>query len=286
MAGDRLQVGNVEIITLTDLECRMAFTLPQLFAGVPLSEWAPYQKRYPSAFEGEDGWHVHVGGTLIRSGGRTILVDTGLGPDPNPMLGSGPGRLLEAMHEHGIAPGDIDIVFATHAHLDHIGWNLTREGKPTFPNARYVMHEADWNGREQLQEVILAFGGERYLDRTLTGLDTLGVLDLLSGESALTPEVTALPTPGHTAGSMSVLVSSGGEKAIITGDVMTNPAIVTETGWQFGFDMDASLNTRTRDALLDRIEADDITLATCHFPHPGFGKIIRIEGRRYWEALP
>ena len=212
-------------------------------------------------------------------------MDTGVGPDPVALLGSGPGALLEGLRRQGLGPEDIDTVFCTHAHIDHTGWNLTRERKPTFPNARYVLHQADWDGREDLQKVILAFGGEEYLDRTLTGLDSLGVLDLLTGESALTPEVTAIPTPGHTAGSMSVLIDSGGEKAIITGDVMTHPAIVTEPDWEFGFDMDAKLNTETRMRLLDRIEAEGMTLATCHFPHPGFGKVVRIEGRRYWQAL-
>jgi hypothetical protein len=60
---------------------------------------------------------------------------------------------------------------------------------------------------------------------------------------------------------------------------------VTEPEWQFGFDSDAAQAVETRKRLLDRIEAEGITMATCHFPHPGFGTVTRLEGRRYWQAL-
>jgi glyoxylase-like metal-dependent hydrolase (beta-lactamase superfamily II) len=285
VAEDTLHVGNVQLTTITDVETTLPSTLSQLYTGVEPEAWAPFRERYPTTFDGPDSWHLHIGGTLIRSSGRTILVDTGVGPDPVAALGSGPGALLEGLRAQGVNPDDIDTVFSTHAHLDHIGWNLTRDHRPTFPQARYVMHQADWEGREALQAGLLARGGEAYLDRALSGLDSLGVLDLLTGETALTPEVSAIPTPGHTAGSMSILINSGGEKAIITGDVMTHPATVTEPDWEFGFDTDAKLNAETRKRLLDRIEDEGMTLSSCHFPHPGFGKVIRLNGKRYWQAL-
>jgi glyoxylase-like metal-dependent hydrolase (beta-lactamase superfamily II) len=285
VSADRLTVGNVELLVVTDAQATLPFTFDQLFPAVALEEWGPYRDRYPAAFASPQHWRVHFGGTLVRSSDRTILVDTGTGPDPIDLLGGVPGALLESIRDHGVSPDEVDTVFLTHAHIDHIGWNTDRDGAPTFPRARYALHRADWEAMRRLEAVMTGIGAPAYVDRTLTPLQTLGVLDLLEGETPLTPEVIAIPTPGHTPGSMSLLISSGGEKAIIPGDVLVTPAQVSEPDWVFGFDSDGAEAVVTRNRLLDRIEAEGMWLASCHFPHPGFGRIIRLEGRRYWQAL-
>src|SRR5262249_32872269 len=111
------------------------------------------------------------------------------------------------------------------------------------------------------------------------------VLDLADGERSLTEEVTALHTPGHTPGSMSLLIASGGERAIIVGDAIAHPAQVEHPDWGFAFDFDGETALRTRDQLLDRIEAGGRPFAPCHFPEPGFGRVVRLDGRRIWQAL-
>lgn len=284
MADNRLRVGNVEILILTDAECRFPVPLDQLFPGVALEQWEPYRQRYPSAFAAPDAWHVHYGCAVLRSGGRTILVDTGIGPDAVELLGGAEGKLLDDLERHGVRRDEIDTVFMTHAHIDHVGWNLTAAGQPTFPNARYVLHEADWAAARQLESVVVQFGAPPYVDRTLAPLEGLGILDLFAGEAPLTPEVTALPTPGHTPGHMCVLITSAGERAVLPGDAIVHPAQVSEPDWPFGFDSDTTQASVSRRQLLDRIEAEGMTLAACHFPHPGFGRLVRLEGKRYWQA--
>jgi hypothetical protein len=79
MPESRFSVGNVEIIGITDIEVDFPMPLTQLFPQVPLEAWAQYQQRYPEVFPRPDTWHPHFGGFLIRSQGRTILVDTGMG---------------------------------------------------------------------------------------------------------------------------------------------------------------------------------------------------------------
>jgi len=181
-----------------------------------------------------------------------------------------------------VRPDEIDLVFFTHLHPDHVGWNLTEDGRPRFPNARYTVHRADWD-TFQLAEVQQAFPFS-YVDETLTPLQALGMLDLLDGEHTLTPEVTAIPAPGHTPGHMALLISSAGEKALLVGDAMATPAQVTEPDFKFLFDGDPDAAVATRKSLLDRIEADGMRLAGCHFPTPGWGHIVRLEGRRYFQA--
>ena len=110
-------------------------------------------------------------------------------------------------------------------------------------------------------------------------------MDLVSGEYALTDEITAIPTPGHTPGHQSFVIASAGERALILGDVMHHPAQTEETAWSPSFDSDGALSAETRSALLERLEADGDLVAACHFPAPGFGHIVRVEGKRTFRAL-
>ncbi len=287
MPEARLTVGNVEILSLNDNEA----TLPliDVFPEVPAGAWKPYQEQYPSGFRG-DHLLAHFECYLIRSEGQTILVDTGIGgATTNPhsveaMAGGVDGRLLQELEAVGVNPADINTVFFSHLHFDHVGWNVTHElgeaPRATFPNARYVAHRADWEVFQR-PEVMELF--PPHWDLALGPLQTLGVLDLLDGEHALTSEITAIPTPGHTPGSMSLAVVSGGQRAYILGDVFHGPTQITETSWKFSFDMDGDQGVATRAAMIERAESEDAIMAICH--HGGFGRVARAEGRRYWQLV-
>ena len=286
MPRSKLIVGNVEILALHDGE--VAFPLDQTFPNVPLSAWAPYQERYPEAFSGSENVRLHLDCFLIRSQGSTILVDTGAGTNANnpgtmAFMGGSDGRLLEELRSVGMQAEDIDTVFLSHLHPDHVGWNLGQGGPEptaTFPKARYVAHQADWDFfKSPHDEEMFGF---TFWEETLGPLEKLGVIDLLTGEKSLTSEVTAIATPGHTPGSMSLAIVSGGQRALVMGDVFHNPAQVTETEWVFGFDADAAQAVQTRKSMLEWAEAEDATIAICHTT--GFGKVVRVEGRRYWQV--
>ena len=293
MGEGKLSIGKVEVVSLTDVEVNYPIPLSQIFPDVPASDWEPYRERYPHMFGGPDHYRGNYRSYLVRSQGRTILVDTGAGPGPTEpeimaWLGGGVrGRLMTKLQEEGVRPEDIDVVFLTHLHPVHVGWNLTKEPdgavRPTFPNARYIIHESDWEsfGSVETQAEMPV----KHWDDTLGPLKTLGVLDLISGDQELTNEITAFHTPGHTPGHMSLAVASEGERGFITGDVAIHPALLTENCWCHMFQMDHEIAARTRKELFDRAEAENASLAVCHFPSPGFGRVVRIEGRRYWQAL-
>lgn len=292
MAENKLFVGHVEVLALTDSAGDFPMPLSQLFPTVPADAWAPFRQRYPELFSGPDTWHNHYGCYLLRSQGRTILVDTGLGSKAtNPgavhtFAGGIDGRLLAELHAAGVRPEEVDTVFFTHLHPDHVGWNLSQGGatpRPTFPRARYVVHQTDWATFKQPE--VQAATPFPFWEETLGPLETLGVLDLLPGERALTSDITAIPTPGHTPGHMSLAIVSGGQRALIMGDVAIHPAQITETDWSMRLDMDQPLAAQVRRQVLDRVEAEHTTLVACHFPEPGFGHLVRVEGRRYWQGL-
>ncbi|MDO8616264.1 MAG: MBL fold metallo-hydrolase [Dehalococcoidia bacterium] len=275
MAPAKVSVGNAEIISLVDTPMEFPWNL--FFPNNSPADFEPYRGRYPEAF-GPAGFHTNAVCYAIRSQGKTILCDTGIGPGPIAFLGGIRGRLLEDMRAKGVQPDDVDIVVHTHLHGDHVGWNLSADGAPNFPRAKYYAPQADWDffrkaldANPQMAQVI--------------PLHDQGRLELFSGELTLTPEVTTLPTPGHTPGHCSLLVSSGGEGALVTGDLAHHPAQVDRTEWSSGFDTDPAAAGRTRAKVCDRLEAEGLLAAFCHFPEPGFGRLVRLEGRRVFRAL-
>ena len=84
----------------------------------------------------------------------------------------------------------------------------------------------------------------------------------------LTSEITALPMPGHTPGSMGLAIVSGGQRALLIGDVTTNPAQVTEPDWAFAFDMDPARAVQTRKQMIERAETENALLIA---PFPTLG---------------
>lgn len=275
MAAPKVTVGSVEIISL--LDTTMDFDWKMFFPNNDPKDFEPYRETYPGSFaDGKFRTYAHC--YAIRSQGKTVLCDTGLGPGPIEFLGGIRGRLLDDMRDKGLQPEDVDFVVFTHLHGDHVGWNLTPDRIPTFPKARYLVPQADWDFFRQSLEA------NPQMQQVLP-LKDLGILDLFSGERAITPEVTTYPTPGHTPGHTSLLISSGGERAIITGDLAHHPAQVDRTEWCSGFDTEPARAVESRRKVFDQLEADGLLAAICHFPDPGFGKLVRLQGKRVWQAL-
>ena len=289
------RVGNVEILALSDGSIR--FTPSDFFPTIPEESWDPY--RGDLTPEGE--MIMNLGCFLLRSEGKTLLIDTGLGIDTGHLETLDKGKLLTDMQAKGINRDEVDIVGITHLHIDHVGWNFlygdesgmgesqsspaseverSGEARPTFANARYWVNNADWR--------VFTRGALRkrpYIPAQVLPLQEQGILELFEGEQPITGEVSTLPTPGHTPGHTSFLISSQGERAVITGDAIHTRAQAQETHWSPRADSKPDVSAESRKDLLERIERDNAMLISGHFPSTGFGTLVRVEGRRYWQAI-
>ena len=275
-----VRVGDAEIISVSD--GHIHFHPSDFFPSVEADDWLPYADRLTA-----DGMiRLNIGSFVIRVGGRAALVDTGLGEGDHPFDNSEWGLLAADLAAKGISPGEIDDVIITHLHRDHVGWNIVeRDGAPSpyFPNARYHVPKADWDIFTR-RAGMSAFA---YIREQVTPLMDMGLLDLIGGEgeTAIADGVSALPTPGHTPGHVSVLVHSAGESAVVLGDAAHVPVQAHHTDWSPRADTNPDLSRQTRAALFDRMERERSLVVSGHFPTPGFGKLARTEGRRYWRAL-
>jgi glyoxylase-like metal-dependent hydrolase (beta-lactamase superfamily II) len=279
VANNIVRVGNVEIMALSD--GLLEFDLCNFFPTIPQDDWQPYE----SHLTPDHHVRFNLGSYLIRTEGRTVLVDTGLGPRPVDTPDVPWGELLRDFQTKGVRPDEVDMVLLTHLHRDHVGWNLQREGArwvPTFAKARYWMSAKDWEACHEPEIQPQRFPNA---PTCVWPLAELGLVELMQGEHSITRELTAVPTPGHTPGHVSILVTSQGERALVLGDAAHSPVQLQETDWVSRADMDPELTRQTRRALVDRIEREQILVAAGHFPAPGFGRIVRLDGRRYWQGL-
>ena len=272
-----MTVGNVEIISLSD----SSFDAPcaGLFPKVPAEAWTGHAEHV------SDGkLKVAISSFVLRASGKTVLVDTGLGAKERPFFGN--GRIMESLGDLGIRPDDVGLVLATHIHIDHVGGHTIAAGEgfaPAFPRARYVFTRAEWD--YWTAPDVANHPGNPYVRDSVLPLDGAADVELVDGEHRVSDQLALIPTPGHTPAHTSFLISSGGEAAVILGDVAHSPVQVTETSWHDAFDLDPEKAAVSREAIFDRIEKEQLRVAAGHFPHPGFGRIVRIENKRYWRAV-
>lgn len=264
-----ITVGGATLIALSDNE--------QSYQATSVYPQASTEQldRYRDLLSPDGTVLLNFGCYLVRVDGQTVLVDTGWGPGRD-------GKLLEELTHAGVAAGSVDAVVFTHLHGDHIGWNMEGEGdaaRPRFSKARYLAPEADWRHYNDVAEPSPLFRAQ------MQPLERLGVLDLVSGERTLSPSLTIVPTPGHTPGHMSLAVVSGGEHALVLGDVLISEVDLAEPSWVISFDWNAEIAERTRRETVARVERDRALVAASHLPKPGLGRIVTRDGRPVWQPL-
>ncbi len=273
-----VRVGDAEIISVSD--GHIYFAPSDFFPSVDAAEWEPYADQLT-----EDGLILlNVGSFVIRVGDDVALVDTGLGEGDHPFDNSEWGMLAADMASKGISPGEVNKVVITHLHRDHVGWNMVENDgvlTPFFQNATYYVPKADWDVFTRRSGMSMF----AYIAEKVTPLNELGLIEFMEDEFPIGDHITALPTPGHTPGHTSALVSSGGESAVILGDAAHVPIQAHHTDWSPRADTNPRLSRQNRAKLFDRMERESSLVVSGHFPSPGFGRLVRESGRRYWRAL-
>jgi len=266
-------VGDVRITKVP----QMTWHIP-LWGLVPEATDAACAEVAPGLVDGPVEVSLH--GLVLESGGRTILVDTCAGHDEaaDHVLGLVQSVGTIDHHQHdvraaveaaGWAAEDIDTVVCTHLHFDHVGGAFL-DGAAAFPNARHLIAGDEWgywSAYEADDHDYVSING------TVRPLVEAGLVDLVDPDHALTDEVRFVPTPGHTPGHVSVEIASGGEAAVITGDLAHHPIEFLAPHWVMAADVDGAQCSATRRSFMEQYGDGETLVLGTHFGGSSAGRL-------------
>jgi len=222
---------------------------------------------------------------VIRSAGRTVLVDTGVGngrerPE-SPAFHHRQGDFLGPLAAAGVRPEEVDVVINTHLHADHVGWNTMEAGGewvPTFPNARYLVPAADdfhfgpGSGYRGGPE------GRLIHQDSIAPVDRSGQLVRWEGTHRIDEHLVLEAAPGHTPGSSVLRVESGGDRAVFVGDLMHSPVQVIAPSCSSCFCADPAQAAASRRRILERAADRRELVVPAHFAGAGALEVRREPG--------
>jgi glyoxylase-like metal-dependent hydrolase (beta-lactamase superfamily II) len=238
--------------------------------------WNPGSRAYRAAIQ---TW-------VVRAGGRTILIDTGVGNDRErpqaPAFDHLRTDFLRGLADVGVQPADVDVVINTHIHYDHVGWNTRLEGErfvPTFPNAVYVVPEADYDyfrpeNAERMrpartEDERARFAGIRLVfEDSIAPIAAAGQLQTWRGEHRIGDALRIEPAAGHTPGSSVVWLESG-SGAVFVGDLVHTPLQIGRPHDSCAFDIDAEQARASRTAVLAGAARRRVAVYPAHFAGRG-----------------
>jgi glyoxylase-like metal-dependent hydrolase (beta-lactamase superfamily II) len=266
-----VRIGSIEILPVRDGLGRETATDVLTRPGMSPSEaWACHGDQ----LDGDGGLHLPLGGFLVRTGDRVVLVDAGVGAIDNGRYRG--GGLPDALQALGVRAEQVTDVVFTHLHFDHVGW-ATRKGEVVFPQATYRVHEADW------AHFVTADDADPGAVRKLSPLE--GRLETFADDRAVAPGLSTRHTPGHTPGSTVYVVSDAGERALLLGDVVHSVVELAERDWEAVFDVDPVAASAARNVLADEVADTDDLVVGAHFPDLAFGRVVTTSGSRRFVSV-
>ena len=178
------------------------------------------------------------------------------------------------MEDAGYPRESIDTVLCTHLHVDHVGWNtmlINNEWVPTFENARYLYGEIEFNHWESHNKMVQ----EKLFTDSIIPVMEAGLVDLVSQNQILCPEIYLIPTSGHTPGHVSVMIKSKSESALITGDFLHHPCQFVHPEWSSSPDHDPDEAIATRNSMYQFLANSSTLVIGTHFATPTAGHLVK-----------
>lgn len=281
----RMMLGDFEVTALSDGTVALPFTeILQKIAKAKAEGMLARQFL-------KDPVETSVNAFLVNTGTQLVLIDTGAGTFFGPTL----GRMLTALKASGYQPEQVDEIYISHMHGDHIG-GLLADGKPAFPNAVVRAEKAE--GEFWLSQAKMGAAPKDKQDSFKGAMAAVnpyadsGRFKAYSGDTELVPGIRAIVTRGHTPGHAMYVIESKGAKLVLWGDLMHQAAVqfldptVTVT-----FDSDQTEAAKQRRRAYQAAAKEGHWVGASHLPFPGLGHL-RAEGKGYayvpanYAALP
>lgn len=263
------QVGDIEVTSIYDGVWQNN-SFDGIAAGVPGND---VKAALSKAGQTTDYIPIEFAFTVIKTGGKTILLDAGTGGQLAPTAGLAVRGGLEAA---GITPDNVDMVLLSHMHPDHIFGLMEKDtNAQIYPNAEIMVHETEYNYWtdpsiiETLPE--RRQGLAKRIQATFPDWKNVSQFD---GKTDLAPGIRAVESFGHAPGHVSFHLSSGDDQLLLIGDAVIVPALfLANLDWQLTFDANKDQASATRKAIIAQAVADKMTIGGYHFGFPNAGKI-------------
>jgi glyoxylase-like metal-dependent hydrolase (beta-lactamase superfamily II) len=276
-----LRVGEIEVLVISDGTFPLqAQTLATNAKPAELAAWLD------DRFQPHDSYQWPLNVVVVRSGGRTVLIDSGVGSEfPDfPQV----GRLATRLDPAGVDPASITDVVLTHLHVDHVGGLLAdalrARLRPDVPIHLAAAEVEFWTSPDFSRNTfggfpdVLQSAEKRFVDAYRKQLRPF------DAEYEVAPGVVVRRTGGHTRGHSVVRLASGRDRLTFLGDaVFANH--FDRPDWYNAFDHDPEEAVRVRVRLLRELAASREPLAAGHLSFPSIGRVaVAGEGFRFVPA--
>ena len=273
----RFKLGAFEVTIIRDGAVTMKGPYP-VFGGDQFEEDVTDLAK--ANFLPTDRFELPYAPVLVNTPQALILFDAGNGEARAPDR----GHLVAGLKAAGYQPEQVDIVALTHCHPDHIG-GLLQGGKPTFPNARYICGEAEYEFWSPAKMAEGADGIARRAKVVRSHVVPLAPkMSFLKDGGEVASGIRALASPGHTPGHLGYHIESEGRRLVIWGDAVVHHVMsIQRPEWQLAADMDHDKAIATRKMLLGMAAAEKVPVTGYHLPFPAVGYVGKQGAGYRWE---
>lgn len=221
---------------------------------------------------------------VLRTGGKTVLIDTGNGDSGAPTTGTWMANFKAA----GFDPKSVDVVLLTHLHGDHINGLRLKSGQTVFENAEVKLPQGEWafwmdDARmATLPDVMKAqFNNVRRVFGPLKDR-----VALIKADESPVPGVTAVAAYGHSPGHTAYAITSGNQRLIMMADTTHHTGVfLKHPDWHVLFDIDPEQAAKTRRRMADLAISEQAQVAFYHAPFPATGYIEKMGDAYRLEPL-
>ena len=216
---------------------------------------------------------------LVDTGEKILLVDTGIGSG----IPEG-GQLVDQLAQEGYPAENIDLVFLTHGHPDHIGGCTDDNGKLAFSQARYLMGKIEygfWTSDENLST--LNEGMRRFARKNLPAIQER--VQLVEGGEEVLPGIKVVETFGHTPGHMGLEIQSQGEVLLHLADAALHELHIEHPEWYAPVDMQPEQMVATRYKWMERAAVSTAKVLFYHFDFPSIGYVSQDGDTWCWRSI-
>ncbi len=269
----RMMLGDFEVTALSDGTVELP--VDKLLHGAP----GQVEKALAKSFL-KTPLETSVNAYVINTGAKLVMIDTGAGGLFGPTL----GNLVASLKASGYQPEQVDEIYITHLHGDHVG-GLIKGGAALFPNAtvRVDKHDADfWLSQANMDKAPAEakgfFQGAMMSIAPYTAAQHFKPFDT---NAELVPGIKASASYGHTPGHTNYVVESKGQKLVLVGDLIHVGAVQFDApGVTIQFDTDSKAAAAQRQKAFDAAAKEGALVGAAHIQFPGLGHL-RKEGKSY-----